>query len=75
LPTMGLFCIVACPHYLMEIGIYLSMALVYPQSLVLWACFVWTAINLSVSAEQTRYFYLGKFDHRVPKYAIFPNLF
>lgn len=75
LPQQGLFKRVACPHYLYEVLIYFSFWLTDMSSVLAWATLLFTAVNLSVSAEQTKIHYCKKFGSHAPKYAIFPGLF
>jgi 3-oxo-5-alpha-steroid 4-dehydrogenase 3 len=74
LPQTSLFRFLACPHYLMEIGIYAAFVIADPENPVLWLILMWVAINLSVSAEQTRIFYAKRY-RKAPKFAIFPGIF
>lgn len=70
LPNQKLFQFVCCPHYLDEIVIYGS--LVAYNSEFLWPL-AWVLCTLSMSALETRKYYLANFKHaNVPKYAIIP---
>jgi 3-oxo-5-alpha-steroid 4-dehydrogenase 3 len=83
IPTKGWFRVISCPHYLAEIFIYISFALVLcsdkshglrhyqPVTLV-----VWVASNLSVSAIRSHDWYLLQFPDyaALQRKAIFPFL-
>lgn len=70
LPTVRLFSIICCPHYLDEIIIYATLT-VYGYEFVL--PLIWVIASLSVSAVETSKYYKQKFrNETVPKYAIIP---
>ncbi|SCV01521.1 LAMI_0G12024g1_1 [Lachancea mirantina] len=71
LPTYGMFKVVCSPHFLDEAAIYLALAIL-SGSTELIMCFLWTIFNLSVSAVETRTWYLNKFSKSTPQYAIIP---
>ncbi|CEP60066.1 putative polyprenol reductase LALA0_S01e02256g [Lachancea lanzarotensis] len=73
LPTKGLFRLVASAHYLDEILLYSALAL-YSRSTKLLVCLLWVISNLSVSAIETRQWYLRKFPQSTPKFAIIPYI-
>ncbi|CCH63140.1 hypothetical protein TBLA_0J01440 [Henningerozyma blattae CBS 6284] len=72
LPRGRLFKIVACPHYLDEILIYLSllsfsMIFIYPL--------LWVIVSLSISGIETKNYYRSKFKpEKTQKYAILPYI-
>lgn len=47
----------ACPHYCMEILIYLSFLLLNPRYNIAWLTLAWTCISLGVAANKTQKFY------------------
>ena len=70
LPQDRLFQYVCCPHYLCEIGIYVSF-IAYNYEFIF--PLVWVITSLSISAVETRKYYQDKFtENIVPKYAIIP---
>uniref|UniRef100_A0A060TFF6 Polyprenal reductase n=1 Tax=Blastobotrys adeninivorans TaxID=409370 RepID=A0A060TFF6_BLAAD len=71
LPQAGLFKLVACPHYLAEIGIYTAIALASktPPSVV---TLFWVIVNLGASANQTQLYYSQVYGNGAPKWAIIP---
>ncbi|CCK69917.1 putative polyprenol reductase KNAG_0D01650 [Huiozyma naganishii CBS 8797] len=70
LPKRGLFRYTCCPHYLDEIVIYASLTAINIDYAWL---LIWVVISLSVSATETREYYLHKFkDEPVPSSAIIP---
>ncbi|SCU82656.1 LANO_0B07096g1_1 [Lachancea nothofagi CBS 11611] len=71
LPTYGLFKIVASPHYLDEIFIYFALTL-YATSCKMLFCMLWVVVNLSISALETKTWYLQKFPQTTPRFAIIP---
>lgn len=72
LPKDRLFQYICCPHYLCEIGIYVSFV---PYNLEFLFPLIWVIISLSVSAVETRKYYQDKFkENMVPKYAIIPYI-
>lgn len=72
LPQDRLFQIVCSPHYLCEIGIYLSFV---PYNLEFFFPLIWVIASLSVSAVETRRYYQDRFKNNVvPKYAIIPYI-
>lgn len=75
-PRGGLFEVVWCPHYLMEILIYISLVLVDPGILA-GAMLMFVVANLSQSAVRAKKWYSDTFPRDVlPKqrFAIFPHL-
>jgi 3-oxo-5-alpha-steroid 4-dehydrogenase 3 len=83
IPTKGWFRIISCPHYLAEIIIYISFALMLrsdtSHDLTLYQSItlvVWVATNLSVSAIQSHDWYLLQFPEyaALQRKAIFPFL-
>lgn len=70
IPTQGWFCLISCPHYLAEIIIYISFAVVLHSRTRDYrsvALVIWVATNLSVSAIRSHDWYLLEF----PEYASF----
>lgn len=59
LPRGGGFDYCACPHYLAEIGIYLSLAMLCNFSAGMWFLFVWCTANLSYTATQHYSYYVA----------------
>lgn len=81
-PSIGLFKNVSCAHYFDEILIYgivtvISMKLgrFSMQSLSFLAAWCFVVVNLSISAKETRAFYLTKFTDYSVKYSIIPYLY
>lgn len=81
-PSSGLFSVVSCAHYFDEVALYgivvcLSFAIA-PWSaqsisfLFMW-CFV--LVNLSISAKQSRLFYLSKFSDYLVEHSIIPYVY
>jgi len=62
-PTGSLFKYICCPHYLMEIFIYLSFWMNSPCSLSLICLQIWVISNLSVVANQNLKYYKEKFKN------------
>ncbi|KAK9451802.1 uncharacterized protein V1518DRAFT_409585 [Limtongia smithiae] len=60
-PPSVLFKHTLCPHYAAEIGLYFTLAWICNFSPATVAVTVWTFINLAVSAEQSRKFYIAQF--------------
>lgn len=58
LPKGGGFDYCVCPHYLTEVGIYLSMAILTNWSISTWLLVLWVACNLSYTASQHYAYYL-----------------
>lgn len=72
LPRSRLFELVCCPHYLDEMIIYGSLVS-YGHEFV-WPL-IWVIASLSISALESRKFYLSKFkDTEVPRYAAIPYI-
>jgi len=66
LPTDGLFENVICPHYGAEIMIYLSMWIISSpgmngMNIEMLSALIFVAVNLGVTAEGTRNWYIKKF--------------
>lgn len=81
-PSTGLFQVTSCAHYSDEIMIYgivtaISMKLGRwsTQSLAFLAAWWFVVVNLSISAKETRAFYLTKFEDYSVKYSIVPFLY
>lgn len=76
LPKAHLFRIVSSPHYLAELGIYVSFWMLDPSNLLEVLTVVWVAINLGASAEETRKYYHSRFsgDPALPPYAMIPRV-
>lgn len=73
LPTKRLFKYVCCPHYLDEILIYASLTTYSPK--LFWPL-IWVVASLTVSAFETRKYYIIKFkDKKVASYSIIPFFF
>lgn len=72
LPQKGLFKVVACPHYLCEVLIYALFLAVDPSNLLAQAISIFTVVNLTISAEQTKLHYQAKFPKNAPKFGIVP---
>jgi len=64
LPTDSMFKYVCCPHYLMEILIYISFWMSSPCSLSLICLQLWVISNLSVVANQNLTYYKEKFKDK-----------
>lgn len=63
IPRGGWFELVSCPHYLCEVLIYLSLALIPGGRMpALWLQFVWVAVNQVLTADRTHQWYLRKFS-------------
>lgn len=76
LPTAPLFRIAACPHYLAEVGIYCSMLLLDIDSRTLKISIFWVIASLSISAMETKKYYVKKYgQEKVSKFAIFPGFY
>eukprot|EP01033_Poteriospumella_lacustris_P013868 gene13868-9914_t len=58
LPKGGGFDFCVCPHYLAEVGIYLSFAVLTNWSISTWLLVLWVACNLSYTASQHYTYYL-----------------
>eukprot|EP01062_Namystynia_karyoxenos_P070704 TRINITY_DN6607_c1_g1_i1.p1 TRINITY_DN6607_c1_g1~~TRINITY_DN6607_c1_g1_i1.p1 ORF type:complete len:380 (+),score=119.98 TRINITY_DN6607_c1_g1_i1:86-1141(+) len=79
LPSGGLFCIYACPHYVSEVMLYTGMVLVVwsrdarglPASLPMLMAFV--CLNLGANARRQARFYWEKFQAR--RWVILPYVF
>lgn len=67
-PTGDLFNYVACPHYLCEILIYISIWLVTAcqSRTILWTI-GWTVINLAITARESQGWYLRTFKDKYPR--------
>jgi 3-oxo-5-alpha-steroid 4-dehydrogenase 3 len=63
LPREGLFRIVCCPHYMMEIILYIALWQTLPQSLTLLLIVLWTLSNLSVMAYKQYCWYFDNFPN------------
>ena len=61
IPYKHLFKYVYSPHYFVEILIYLNLMIIDNFSIITILPFVWTLINLSVSAKNTENWYIQKF--------------
>ncbi|KAK7206559.1 hypothetical protein BZA70DRAFT_107272 [Myxozyma melibiosi] len=59
-----LFRYLVCPHYGAEVIVYLSLAIVCGLTPATVAVVVWTFVNLSASAEQSRAFYVKRFGEQ-----------
>lgn len=71
LPQAGLFKLVACPHYLAEVGIYTAIALA-SKTLPSVVSLFWVIVNLSASANQTQLYYSQVYGEKAPKWAMIP---
>lgn len=65
-PRGGLFEWVCCPHYLLEILIYLLFFLQHPSWRMFFA-FIWVGSNLSVVADNQYQWYKGNFEDEFKK--------
>uniref|UniRef100_A0A7S0GX38 3-oxo-5-alpha-steroid 4-dehydrogenase C-terminal domain-containing protein n=1 Tax=Amorphochlora amoebiformis TaxID=1561963 RepID=A0A7S0GX38_9EUKA len=54
------FQIVSCPHYLSEIIIYASFAVI-SETATQWVCVLWVASNLVITGLRTHHWYIKKF--------------
>jgi hypothetical protein len=64
LPTEGWFQQIDCPHYFWEIMIYSALIVVTAaQAPGLLLMTLWSALNLSIVANQVHTWYKGKFDN------------
>lgn len=76
LPTAPLFRIAACPHYLAEVGIYSSLLILDIDSRTLKICIFWVIASLSISAMETKKYYVKKYgQENVSRFAIFPGFY
>jgi 3-oxo-5-alpha-steroid 4-dehydrogenase 3 len=68
LPHGGWFAYSACPHYFLEIVVYISFVILTAgKSLLAWIILVWVILELGVIALQTRKMYVEKFREKVPQ--------
>lgn len=67
LPKGGGFDYCVCPHYLAEIGIYLSLAILTNWSISSWLLLVWVVCNLSYTATQHYEYYMKHFSEEMEK--------
>ncbi|KAJ2888307.1 hypothetical protein FB639_000730 [Coemansia asiatica] len=67
-PDGDLFSLVACPHFLCEILIYLAIwiATGFQATSLIWTIF-WTVINLGITARETQRWYRQKFGSKYPR--------
>eukprot|EP01039_Chlorochromonas_danica_P010141 gene10141-11224_t len=75
LPSGGGFDYCSCPHYLAEIGIYLSLTIATYKCKTSYYLFLWVLANLSVVAYKQYSWYLEKFPDEVLEknwYILFP---
>ncbi|GBG24812.1 Polyprenol reductase [Hondaea fermentalgiana] len=61
-PQGRLFALVSCPHYFLEMLIYLGFALMDSVNLSLWLAFVFVCLNLGLTALRSHAWYKAKFD-------------
>mmetsp|Transcript_32863 Transcript_32863/g.47460 ORF Transcript_32863/g.47460 Transcript_32863/m.47460 type:complete len:214 (+) Transcript_32863:212-853(+) len=61
LPREGLFHFVCCPHYTMEVILYMALWQTLPQSLTCLLIAMWTLSNLSVMAYKQYFWYFDNF--------------
>ncbi|RKP30050.1 hypothetical protein METBISCDRAFT_17152 [Metschnikowia bicuspidata] len=81
-PSAGLFSVLSCAHYFDEVMIYGSVAALSfclaqwsAQAMAFVSAWVFTVVNLSISARGTQAFYKAKFDDYRVRYAIIPYVY
>ncbi|KAJ2372343.1 hypothetical protein IW150_004162 [Coemansia sp. RSA 2607] len=78
IPAGDLFEYVVCPHFLCEILVYIAIwtASGFQATTLLWTI-AWTAINLGITARETRKWYVETFDSKFPsnRRALVPYIF
>ncbi|KAG2437863.1 hypothetical protein HXX76_005481 [Chlamydomonas incerta] len=76
-PCGGVFSLVSCPHYLAEILIYVSLALVASGSTGSLLMTGWVVLNLVLAAAATQRFYRTRYPNEYPKSraALIPFIF
>lgn len=67
LPSGGAFELCTCPHFLSEVNIYLSLAILCSFSLPVWLMFFWVLINQSVSAMKHYSYYYEQFPEEMER--------
>jgi hypothetical protein len=65
LPRGFLFEWVSCPHYFLEVVVYILIALSLPLSLSACLVAMWVALNLSVVAYRHHLYYLERFSREI----------
>ncbi|KAI8092511.1 3-oxo-5-alpha-steroid 4-dehydrogenase-domain-containing protein [Halteromyces radiatus] len=77
IPHGDWFEIWVAPHYICDILIYLSLCIIYQgRSIILLCGFLWTLLNLSVTASETKSWYVTTFpDFPRQRWILVPGLF
>jgi len=75
LPRDGWFEVVSCPHYLIEVGLYGTLALLCGGCPAACALFAFVAVELAFAAATQHAWYRATFsDYPLERFAIYPGL-
>ncbi|KAI8987835.1 3-oxo-5-alpha-steroid 4-dehydrogenase-domain-containing protein [Mycotypha africana] len=78
IPKGDWFDILVTPHYFADILIYVSLNILYHFNNYIFLCgLIWTIVNLSITANETKQWYVRHFQNAFPKdrYRIIPGCY
>ena len=77
MPTGSMFSLVSCPHYLAEVVIYSSLAVILGWDARSWLCLLgYVCSSQLYLAHSTHAFYMRKFEDYPPqRYRLIPYVF